>query len=127
MISINKPLHNKYLLSICDDNQYWKFVSRYQKAKKYGIRAVVGYLSGAEIYQIVGEIGKGALRTWGRQKAATVAIIVIGWIGVPVALVFTNATKAVRTAKAVHTAASFVIEIAEDATNLSYLPIDSIF
>lgn len=70
MISINKPLHNKYLLSICDDNQYWKFVSRYQKAKKYGIRAVVGYLSGAEIYQIVGEIGKGALRTWGRQKAS---------------------------------------------------------
>lgn len=64
MISmINKPPHNRFLLSACDEDQYCKFVSRYQKAKKYGIRAVVGYLSGAEIYQIVGEIGKGALRT----------------------------------------------------------------
>lgn len=67
---INKPPHNRFLLSACDEDQYCKFVSRYQKAKKYGIRAVVGYLSGAEIYQIVGEIGKGALRRWGRKKLA---------------------------------------------------------
>lgn len=84
---------------------------RYQKAKKYKIRAVVGYLSGAEIYQIVGEIGKGALPTWGRQKAATVATIIVGWVSGPIAIGFTNATKVVRTAKRVHTLAAFLIEI----------------
>jgi TM2 domain-containing membrane protein YozV len=124
---ISKPPHNRYLLATCDDSQYCKLVSRYQKAKKYGIRAVVGYLSGAEIYQIVGEIGKGALRTWGRQKAASVATIVIAWLGGPVAIGFTNATKVVRIAKGVHTAASFILELGEDSANLSYLPLDLIF
>ena len=127
MISISKPSHNKYLLATCDEIAYSKIVCKYQKAKKYGIRAVVGYLSGAEIYQIVGEIGKGALRTWGRQKAATVATILIGWVSGPVAIGFTNGTKVVRTAKAVHTAAAFMIEVVEDSTNLSYLPLDMLF
>ena len=127
MISISKPSHNKYLLATCDEIAYSKIVCKYQKAKKYGIRAVFGYLSGAEIYQIVGEIGKGALRTWGRQKAATVATILIGWVSGPVAISFTNATKVVRTAKRVHTLAAFVIELGEDTTNISYLPIDLIF
>jgi hypothetical protein len=124
---ISKPLHNRFLLAGCDQVQYCNFVSRYQKAKKYGIRAVASLLSGAEIYQIVGEISKGTLRTWGRQKVATAATIVIGWVGGPVAIGFTNATKVVRTAKAVHTAAAFIIEIAEDTTNLSYLPLDLLF
>jgi hypothetical protein len=127
MISIQKPPHNKYLLSGCDQDQYCKFVLRYQKAKKYGIRAVVGYLSGSEIYQIACEIAKGGLRTWGRQKAATLGAILIGWVGGPVAIGFTNATKVVRTAKAVHTAAAFILEIGEDTTNISYLPIDLLF
>lgn len=127
MISISKPSHNKYLLATCDEIAYSKIVCKYQKAKKYGIRAVVGYLSGAEIYQIVGEIGKGALRTWGRQKAATVATILIGWVSGPVAISFTNATKVVRTAKRVHSIAAFAMEILEDSANISYLPLDLIF
>jgi hypothetical protein len=127
MISISKPSHNKYLLATCDEIAYSKIVCKYQKAKKYGTRAAVGVLTGAEIYQIVGEIGKGALRTWGRQKAATVATILIGWVSGPVAISFTNATKVVRTAKRVHTLAAFVIELGEDTTNISYLPIDLIF
>ena len=128
MISmINKPPHNRFLLSACDEDQYCKFVSRYQKAKKYGIRAVVGYLSGAEIYQIVGEIGKGALRTWGRKKLAGAGLILVGWVGGPLAIGFTNGTKIVRTAKAVHTAAAFMIEVVEDSANLPYLPLDMLF
>jgi hypothetical protein len=128
MISmINKPPHNRFLLSACDEDQYCKFVSRYQKAKKYGVRAVVGYLSGAEIYQIVGEIGKGALRTWGRKKLAGAGLILVGWVGGPLAIGFTNGTKIVRTAKAVHTAAAFMIEVVEDSTNIPYLPLDMLF
>lgn len=124
---INKPPHNRFLLSACDEDQYCKFVSRYQKAKKYGIRAVVGYLSGAEIYQIVGEIGKGALRTWGRKKLAGAGLILVGWVGGPLAIGFTNGTKIVRTAKAVHNAAAFMIEVVEDSANLPYLPLDMLF
>jgi hypothetical protein len=124
---IKKPPHNRFLLSACDEDQYSKLAARYQKAKKYGTRAAVGVLTGAEIYQIVGEISKGALRTWGRQKAATVATILIGWVSGPVAIGFTNGTKVVRTAKAVHTAAAFMIEVAEDTANLSYLPLDMLF
>lgn len=127
MIMICKPSHNRYLLATCEEDQYGKLVCRYQKAKKYGIRAVFSYLSGAEIYQIVGEIGKGALRTWGRKKVGTVAIVVMGWVSGPVAMSFTNATKVVKTAKRLHSIASFVIEIAEDSSNLSYLPLDLIF
>jgi hypothetical protein len=124
---INKPPHNRFLLSACDEDQYCKFVSRYQKAKKYGVRAVVGYLSGAEIYQIVGEIGKGALRTWGRKKLAGAGLILVGWVGGPLAIGFTNGTKIVRTAKAVHTAAAFMIEVVEDSTNIPYFPLDMLF
>jgi hypothetical protein len=124
---INKPPHNRFLLSACDEDQYCKFVSRYQKAKKYGIRAVVGYLSGAEIYQIVGEIGKGALRTWGRKKLAGAGLILVGWVGGPLAIGFTNGTKIVRTAKAVHNAAAFMIEVVEDSANLPYLPLYMLF
>lgn len=127
MIRITKPPHNRYLLSTCEENQYCKFVSRYQQAKKYGFRAVVGYLTGAEIYQIVGEIGKSALRTWGRQKAAAVASVMMGWVGGPILISFTNGTKFVKTAKTIHTAAAFVMEISEDTANLSYLPIDFLF
>jgi hypothetical protein len=127
MISISKPSHNKYLLATCDEIAYSKIVCKYQKAKKYGIRAVVGYLSGAEIYQIVGEIGKGALRTWGRKKLAGAGLILVGWVGGPLAIGFTNGTKIVRTAKAVHTAAAFMIEVVEDSTNLSYFPLDMLF
>lgn len=36
---INKPPHNRFLLSASDEDQYWKLAARYQKAKKYGIRA----------------------------------------------------------------------------------------
>jgi len=127
MIMLNKPPHNRYLLSTCEDAQYCKFVTRYQKAKKYGFRAVVGYLSGAEIYQIAGEIGKGALRSWGRKKAGGAVIILMGWVGGPAVITFTNGTKFVRTAKTIHTGAAFLMEVVEDSGNLVYLPIDLLF
>ena len=124
---LNKPPHNRFLLSACDEDQYCKLAARYQKAKKYGTRAAVGVLTGAEIYQIVGEIGKGALRTWGRKKLAGAGLIVVGWVGGPLAIGFTNGTKIVQTAKAVHTAAAFMIEVVEDSANLSYLALDMLF
>jgi hypothetical protein len=127
MITISKPPHNKYLLSTCEDSQYSTFASRYQKAKKYGFRAVFGYLSGAEIYQIAGEIGKGALRSWGRKKASAIVVVFIGWVGGPAILCFTNGTKFVRTAKTIHSGAAFLMELAEDSGNLVYLPIDLLF
>jgi hypothetical protein len=121
---MEKPSHNRYLLSSCDQEQYRRIFKKYQDAKKYGIRAVLGYVTGAELYQIIGEVARGIIITWGRRKAAALATVGMTWVGGPVVMCFTNATKAVKVAKGIHGAASFTLEVLDDTSNLTMLPLD---
>jgi hypothetical protein len=123
---MDKPSHTKYLLSNCDQEQYQRIFKKYQDAKRYGIRAVIGYVTGAEIYQIIGEVSRGILITWGRRKIAALATVGITWVGGPVVMCFTNATKAVRFAKGIHGVASFTLEVLDDTSNITMLPLDLI-
>jgi hypothetical protein len=123
---MDKPSHTKYLLSNCDQEQYQRIFKKYQDAKRYGIRAVIGYVTGAEIYQIIGEVSRGILITWGRRKIAALATVGITWVGGPVVMCFTNATKAVRFAKGIHGVASFTLEVLDDTSNITTLPLDLI-
>lgn len=119
-----KPKHNKFAFSNLNSTQYEIYAKQYSKAKAGGIRCVYAWMSGVGVMGIVSDLGKGIVIDYSKRKFAALCINTGAYIISPAVVIFTNASKIVKTSKNIHSIASFCFECLEDSTNLAFLPID---
>lgn len=119
-----KPSHKKYALRNLNETQYKVYAHQYSRAKAGGIRGIYLWSSGAGVFGIVQDVGKGIVIDYGKRKLAAVCINTGAWLISTAVIVFTNASKIVNFTKSVHSVAAFCFECVEDSTNLAFLPFD---
>lgn len=119
-----KPNSGSYAFINADPASYNKYACQYQTCKKFGVRSVYAWATGAGVAEIVKEVGVGAVKTWGRRKIGTVIIGGVAYVCSPVATFITNSTAIINTTKRVHSAISFGLECVDDLGGLVYLPLD---
>jgi hypothetical protein len=123
---VNKPSHNSYALSGMSNDDYKIAFSSYSKAKRYGLRGICSWASGAGLLGVIKDAAKGSIIDYGKRKLAAISINGALYICTPAVMVFTNATRVVKWAGRVHSTTAFVFECIEDSTNLAFLPIDMV-
>ena len=121
---IVKPTHNKYALSYLNQTDYSDIANKYSTAKRYGLRGVMMFASGAGVLGIVKDVAKGTVINYGKRKFAAVAINGALYVCSTAVMVLTNATKIIKWASRVHSATSFVFKCVEDTGNVVLLPFD---
>jgi hypothetical protein len=123
-MQIVKPSHNRYILYTCSENEYRRIVSGYQKAKKFGFRTTIGYLSGQNIGLIGYEICKGQIQYYARRKVGYAIISGVSWVAGPIAPMITNSTKVIKVLRIAHSCVSVGFEVFEDMSCAWMFPID---
>lgn len=123
---MNKPKHNKYVFKDLSETTYNTYFNAYSQAKRYGIRGVYVWASGAGVLGIVKEVMKGKVIQYGKEKLAFLLLNTFAYVTTPVVCMVTNVTTVVKIAKSVHSISAFVFECVEDSSNLTMLPLDLI-
>lgn len=123
---ILKPPHGKYAFSYLGNVDYSNYANKYSTAKRYGLRGIFAFASGAGVVGVIKDVAKGTVINYGKRKFAAFAMNGALYICSPALMVFTNATRIVKWAGRVHSASSFVFECVEDTSNLTFLPFDMV-
>lgn len=120
----SKPSHRRFAFRHLNNTQYKIYARQYSRAKAGGIRCVYTWMSGKGVIGVIADVGKGVVVDYGKRKFAAVCLNAGAYIFSPAVVVFTNASRIVKVAKNVHSAAAFCFECVEDSTNLAFVPLD---
>ena len=123
-MQITKPPHNRYVLNCLDNATYVKYVNVYSGCKRWGVRGIYTFLGGTGLWGIAKEVAQGSVVQYGKRRLATTVIGGATYICAPAVAVITNATRVVKSCKIVYTSIGYVIEAAEDASHVPFLPLD---
>lgn len=123
-MQISKPPHKRYILSCLDNNTYTKYADVYSGCKRWGVRGIYVFLSGTGLYGIVKEATKGTIVQYGKRRIATAVVTGASYVCAPAVAVITNATRVVKSCKVVYTTIGYVAEAFEDASHVTFLPVD---
>jgi hypothetical protein len=123
-MQLAKPFHNRYLLNGVDNCTYIRYVEVYSGCKRWGVRGIYVFLMGIGLFGVVKEVLKGTLVQYGKRRLAVAVISCASYICAPAVTVLTNATKVVTTCKVVYTTLGYAAETLEDASQISFLPLD---
>ena len=120
----DKPGHRRFAFRDLNATQYKTYAKQYSRAKAGGIRCIYSWVSGASVMGVITDVRKGVIIDYTKRKFASVCISAGAYILSPAVVVFTNASKIVNISKSIHSTAAFCFECVEDASNISFLPID---
>lgn len=123
-MQITKPLHNRYALSCLDNETYVKYANVYSGCKRWGVRGIYTFLGGRGLIGVAKEVAQGTVVQYGKRRLATVVIGGATYVCAPAVAVITNATRVIKSCKIVYTSIGYVIEAAEDASHVPFLPLD---
>ena len=123
-MQITKPVHNRYALSCVSNTTYVKYANVYSKCKCWGVRGVYVFVGGTGLLGVVKELAQGTVVQYGKRRLATVVISGATYICAPAVAVLTNATKVIKSCKVVYTTIGYLMEACEDASQVTFLPLD---
>lgn len=121
-----KPPHNKFLLQCLDDIIYSKYANLYAHCKKWGVRGVYAFVTSTGLYGVAKEVAQGTIVQYGKRRLSFVVIGAASYISAPALAVITNATRVVKTCKVIYVGVGYIAEAVEDASQLSFLPLDMV-
>lgn len=71
-------------------------------------------------------MAQGTVVQYGKRRLATVVIGGATYVCAPAVAVITNATRVVKSCQMVYTTIGYIVEAAEDASHVPFLPLDFI-
>ena len=120
-MQICKPLHNRYALVFMSNETYVKYATVYSGCKRWGVRGVYSFLGGTEL---VG-VAKDSVVQYSKRHFATAVSTCATYVCAPAVVMITNATKVVKCCKVSCTSIGYVAEAFEDASQVTFLPLDT--
>ena len=97
---------------------------RYRKAKKLGIKAAWGVVTGAGVFEIGKEVVKGAVVNKGKKKIGALIILGCSHVGLGALSLVTNSTKLLNYTKKAHSITSCIYRCAHDASEVPFVALD---
>jgi hypothetical protein len=123
-MQICKPPHNRYALRGLSTDTYIKYATAYSGCKRWGVRGIYTFLGGTGLFGVAKEIAKVTVVQYGKRRLATFVIGGATYICAPAVAVITIATRVVKSCKLVYTSVGYVMEVLEDASHVTFLPLD---
>lgn len=123
-MQIVKPPHNRYALFCLDEDSYIRYANVYSGCKRWGVRGIYAFLGGTGLLGVVKELAQGTVVQYGKRRIATAVIGSAAYVCAPAVAVITNATRVVKSCKVVYTTIGYVMEATEDASQVTFLPLD---
>lgn len=121
---IVKPTHNKYAFTGPTNTQYANRSLEQSKWKKYDLRSIFSFASGAGVISVAKDVATGNLINSGKRKFAAIAITGALYVFSHAVMVFTNSRNVIKWAGKVYSTSAFIFECVEDSSNLVFLPFD---
>jgi hypothetical protein len=101
-----------------------KLKEQYRIAKRYGIKAAWGVVTGSGVVELATEVVKGEIVRQGKQKVGSLILLGCTHIGLGVVPLITNSTKIIKYAKKAHSVTSCIYRCAHDASEVPLIAID---
>jgi hypothetical protein len=97
---------------------------KYRVAKKYGIKAAWGAVTGAGVFEIGKEVVKGQLVNRGKERIGGLILLGCSHIGLGAIPLVTNSTRILKYAKKAHSFTSCIYRCAHDASEVPLVALD---
>ena len=123
-MQVSKPIHNRYALYSLDNETYVKYATAYSNCKRWGVRGIYTFLGGTGLWGVAREMAQGTVVQYGKRRLASIVIGGATYVCAPAVAVITNRTRVVKSCKLIYTSLGYVIEAAEDASHVPFLPLD---
>ena len=97
---------------------------KYRVAKRYGIKAAWGVVTGAGILELGKEVIKGEIINRSREKIGALLILASAHVGIGSIQLVTNSTKILKYAQKAHSVTSCIYRCAHDASEVPLVALD---
>ncbi len=125
VLPVAEALTTPCLTSRMDPTSREKLKEKYRVAKKYGIKAAWGAVTGSGVLELGKEALKGEVLTRGRKKIGSLLLLGCTHIGCGAAIpLVTNSTRIVGYAKKAHSVTSCIYRCAHDASEVPLVALD---
>ena len=101
-----------------------KLKEQYRVAKRYGIKAAWGVVTGSGIFELTKEIAKGEIVKQGKEKVGSLILLGCSHIGLGSLTLITNSTKIIKYTKKVHSVTSCIYRCAHDCSEVPVIALD---
>jgi hypothetical protein len=101
-----------------------KLKEKYRVAKRYGIKAAWGVVTGSGVLELTKEVVKGEIVRQGKKKVGALILLGCSHIGLGAVTVVTNSTKVIKYAKKAHSVTSCIYRCAHDASEVPLIALD---
>ena len=101
-----------------------KLKENYRVAKRYGIKAAWGVVTGSGVLELAKEVAKGEIVKQGKQKVGSLILLGCSHIGLGAVTVVTNSTRVIKYAKKAHNVTSCIYRCAHDASEVPLIALD---
>ena len=119
-----KPPYHHYVLNGLDEHSYTKYATVYSNSKRWGVKGIYVFLGGTGLVGVVKGVAQGTVVQYGKRRLATVVVGACSYVAAPAIAVITNSTRVVKTCKVIYTTIGYVMEACEDASQVTFLPLD---
>ena len=99
---------------------------KYRVAKRYGIKAAWGVVTGSGVLELAKEVAKGEIVKHGKKKVGALILLGCGHIGTGALTLVTNSTKFLNYTKKAHSITSCIYRCAHDASEVPLIALDFI-
>ncbi len=124
VLPVSEALTTPCLTSRMNPEARKKLMEKYRSAKKYGIKAAWGTVTGAGVLELGKEVVKGEAVKYGKEKLGGLIILGCGHIGLGAIPLVTNSTRLIKYAKKAHSVTSYVYRCAHDASEVPLVALD---
>ena len=126
-MNVLKPPYQHYVFNGLDQHSYNKYATLYSNSKRWGVKGIYAFLGGTGVVDVV-SVFKGVAQNtvveYGKRRLATVVVVACSYVAAPAIAVITNSTRVVKTCKVIYTTIGYVLEACEDASQVTFLPLD---
>lgn len=122
----NKPPHSRYAISWLYNETYTNSTITYSNYKPLDVRDIYAFLGGSGLWAVVIEVSPGTVVQYRKRCLATLVITgaIYLYVCMPAVVIITNATKVIKTCKIVYTTIGFTMELVQDSSHVTFLPLD---
>ena len=101
-----------------------RFKEKYRVAKKYGIKAAWGVVTGSGVLELAKEVVKGEVVHQGKERLGSLILLGCGHVGLGAIPLVTKSTKIIKYAKKAHSVTSCIYRCAHDASEVPLVMLD---
>jgi len=126
VLPVAEALTTPCLMSVMNPAARKILKEKYRVAKRYGIKAAWGVVTGSGVLELAKEAAKGEIIKHGKKKIGSLVLLGCGHVGTGALTLITNSTKLLNYTKKAHSITSCIYRCPHDASEVPLIALDFI-